>query len=83
MYAVLNIHLGGKELCVLPWQRTRENISAYSLVMTCVVEQGQLLSTLNASGSITGAHDPEHTVSGRMAGASSSTGSSATQPDMD
>ena len=43
-------------------ERTREKISAYSLVMTCVVEQGQLLSTLDASGSVTGAHDPEHSV---------------------
>ena len=48
-------------------ERSRENISARSLVMTCVAEQGQLVSTLGASGSITGARDPEHTVSGRTA----------------
>lgn len=36
--------------------------SACSVVMTCVVEQGQLVSTLGASGSITGAPDPEHGV---------------------
>lgn len=64
-------------------ERMRENISAYSLVMICMVEQGQLVSMLDASGSITGSHDPELTVSGRMAVASSSAGSSAIQPDMD
>ena len=40
-------------------ERTKENISACSLVMTCVVEQGQLVSMPDASGSITGTHDPE------------------------
>lgn len=40
-------------------ERTKENISACSLVMTCMVKQGQLVSMFDASGSITGAHDPE------------------------
>ena len=44
-------------------ERKRENISACFVVMTCKVEQDQLVSTLGASGSITGTHDPEHSVS--------------------
>lgn len=44
-------------------ERKRENISACFVVMTRKVEQDQLVSTLGASGSITGTHDPEHTVS--------------------
>lgn len=61
MYFPLNIP--ERRNCMLCLnERRRENIPACSVVMACVVEQGQSASTLGASGSITGARDPEHSV---------------------
>lgn len=60
MYFPLNIP--GRRSCVHALMKGKGEHSACSVAMTCVVEQGQLVSTLGASGSITGAHDPERSV---------------------